>query len=230
VHAYLSTHTYGSTMPNPQLLCEFAGTAFFVFTAELIRGPTSTIPALMKPLVLSCSLGALTFCGAAISGSHYNPAVTVAVSMQKRFAAPLPALLMYSGCQLLGAFTGVLGASFITGTTPELPITASHAYSTLTHHESDHGIFGPGEFIPAVVVEALFTCALVFVFLNSLNATEHHIVGIAIGATYLAGHCASATISGGCLNPAYATALVLNRWFCAWANGLGDLSYQGLWV
>jgi aquaporin Z len=134
----------------------------------------------------------MVYAGGHISGGHYNPAVTLAVTLRgKCSTADAP---MYMIAQVLGALAAaiVAGIIIVGGRPPEVPPLPN--------------IGG------AFVAEFLFTFALAYVVLNSATArgtAGNSFFGLAIGFTVLVGAFAVGRISGGAFNPAVAVGAVL---------------------
>lgn len=163
---------------------------FFLVTAV---GMTTIDPGgagAFAPLAITATLIAMIYAGGHISGAHYNPAVTVAVTVRgKCFLADA---VPYIVAQCVGAAAASFLVLFLKSGAKIEPRT-----------------FVP---IPALLAEALFTFALAFVILNvataKANANNSH-YGVAIGLTVLAGALCVGPISGAVLNPAVALALGL---------------------
>lgn len=89
--------------------------------------------------------------GAKISGSHYNPAVTLAFMFRKdtgRFSRPLG--IAYIITQFLGAFCGSLTAWLLEGTTDNIKLLGDES-----------------KYIPsAIVTETVGTMFLTFMYLT----------------------------------------------------------------
>ncbi len=156
-------------------IIEMIGTFFLV----LVIGLTG------NPLAIGSVLMVMVYMGGHISGAHYNPAVTLAVLMQKKIDGKEAG--MYIIFQVMGSLAAALIAYLITGNTfaPSPGPTAS----TLS----------------ALLVEAIFTFALVSVVLNvavSKGTSGNNYFGLAIGFTILAAAFAGGSISGGAYNPA----------------------------
>ncbi|MBY0113201.1 MAG: aquaporin [Phycisphaerales bacterium] len=142
------------------------------------------------PVAIAATLIAMIYAGGHISGAHYNPAVTAAVTIRgKCFVADA---IPYIVAQCVGAAAAAFLVLFLKGGVKIEPKT-----------------FVP---IPALVGEALFTFALAFVVLNvataKANANNSH-YGVAIGLVVLAGALCVGPISGGVFNPAVTLALGL---------------------
>ena len=161
---------------------EFIGTFFLV----LVIGLAVVKAGIHAPLAIGFALMVLVYMGANISGSHYNPAVTLAILI--RGAIPAGEAGGYMVSQVLGGIAGAATASFLVGPEFGAPAVAS----------------GVGA-APAILVEILFTYALCSVVLNTATtkaAEGNSYFGLAIGCTVLVGAYAGGGISGGAFNPA----------------------------
>ncbi|HKP75560.1 MAG TPA: aquaporin [Longimicrobiaceae bacterium] len=164
-----------------KLVTEAIGTFFLVLTIGLTV--TAGLP--LAPLAIGSALMVMVYMGGAISGAHYNPAVTTAMLIRGKVTGAEAA--GYVVAQLIGALLAALGVYFLTGQT-FVPAPA------------------PGASVAQVLaVEALFTFALALVVLNVATAREtegNSYFGLAIGFTVMAGAFAGGPISGGAFNPA----------------------------
>jgi aquaporin Z len=156
-------------------LVEFIGTFFLV----LIIAMTG------NPLAIGIGLTALVYMGGYISGANYNPAVTLALWINKKHTTQTA--LIYMASQLLGAFMAA-AVYFIISRTFFVPQPGANISLT-----------------SAVFVEILFTFLLASVVLHvavSDKTKGNDYFGLAIGATVMAAAFAGGTISGGAYNPA----------------------------
>ena len=177
-------------------LTEFIGTFFLVLTI----GCTVIGGAALPPLAIGAVLMVMIFAGGHISGGHYNPAVTLAVTMRGR-CSPADAG-PYIGSQLLGAVLAAITTRFLL---PAAKVTARDLSQTIPQ---------------ALVAEFLFTFALCYVVLNVATAkgtANNSFYGLAIGFTVLAGAFAVGGISGGAFNPAVAVGISVMG-LASWAN------------
>lgn len=159
------------------LLTEAIGTYFLVLVIALSG----------EPIAIGAILIAMVYMGGAVSGAHYNPAVTIAVLIRgaiKGAAAMRYIIAQCAGAALAGlTYTAVSGSVFF----PK-PAAATPAWTI-------------------ILVETLFTFALATVVLNvatSKKTKDNHYFGLAIGLTVMAGAYAAGPISGGVFNPAVA--------------------------
>lgn len=166
-----------------KLINEFIGTFFLVL---IVGMAVVQCPPGFAPIAIGTGLAVLVYMGANISGSHYNPAVTLGILVRGAIGAGEAGAYMAS--QFIGGIAGAATAKFLVGAefgTPALAATAS---------------------VPqALLVEVLFTFALVAVVLNVATtdaASGNSYFGWAIGCTVLVGAYAGGGISGGAFNPA----------------------------
>ena len=164
-----------------KLVTEAIGTFFLVLTIGL----TVTAGEPLAPLAIGSALMVMVYMGGAISGAHYNPAVTTAMLLRRKVTAAEAA--GYVVAQLLGAVLAALASWWLTGET-FMPAPGAGA--------------SVGQIL---LVEVLFTFALALVVLNVATAREtegNSYFGLAIGFTVVVGAFAGGPISGGAFNPA----------------------------
>ena len=198
----------------PKYLTEFIGTFFLTLTACLTVTEGRTAPA----LAIGCSLMVMVYMGGHISGAHYNPAVSLALFLRKKF--PSSDFLPYVVSQVLGAIAAAWVSYFLLGKT--IPVAPAEGVSALT----------------AVLVEAIFTFALALTVLNvacSEKTKGNSFYGLAIGLTIFFAAFAGGPISGGAFNPAVGTGPnVINAlfsggsWGTIWIYYVGPLIGGGL--
>jgi aquaporin Z len=180
-------------------LAEFLGAFFLVFTFLSTASAPTEVAAVAVAAVLVASLWA----GAHVSGGHFNPAVSLAAFLRHRLS--LLDLWSYWAAQLGGALVAALVAMVA------LP---------LRHRGLD--VTGAGA-LPALLVESLFTFALVYVVLSVgvSDRQEHNVFyGVAVGAVALVGGLTVASLSGAAFNPAVAFGMTVD----------GEFAWPGLWV
>jgi aquaporin Z len=182
-----------------KLLTEFIGTFFLVFTIGccVVGSPAGVI----APLAIGFVLMVMVYAGGHVSGAHYNPAVTVGVTLRGRCSASQA--VGYIVAQILGAVVAAKTVGFIKG---DVAVTAMTLNTT-----------------PALLVEFLFTFALVYVVLNTATAkanANNSFYGLAIGSTVMCGAFAVGSVSGGAFNPAVAVG----------ATAMGLFASAHLWV
>ena len=186
-------------------LVEFIGTFFLVATigfTVLKPGDAGNL----APLAIGSVLMVMVFAGGHVSGAHYNPAVTLAVTIRGK--CPAVDVVPYMVCQVAGAVAASVIVGFLKGggaTEPGNPVVVN-----------------------ALLAEFLYTFALCYVVLNVATAkgtSGNSFYGLAIGFTVMAGAFAVGPISGGVFNPAVAVGItvmglskVANIWIFLVAN------------
>jgi aquaporin Z len=166
---------------------EFIGTFFLVLTIGLTASNTSLGP--FVPLVIGSVLVVMIYAGGALSGAHYNPAVTLAACLSKK--TTVTDSFYYVVSQILAAIAATTVVSFI-----GQPITSVFTVST----------------VPTFIAELIFTFALVFVILMvacSNRTKGNSYFGAAIGLTVMVGAYTVGAISGAVFNPAVMIGLIL---------------------
>jgi len=182
-----------------KLATEAIGTFLIVLTLVMASGSVGLIYV------------SVTFIGAAVSGSHFNPAVTFVHYL--RADVTLTDAWTFSLAQVVGAtFAGLIG--FYEGEA-SLPTASASATPLLV-----------------LSAEALFTFAICLVHANVLTATGpkagregNGYFGLAMGFTFLAGYMTIGSISGGMLNPAAAIGLYAASAISGGGLVLGSLPY-----
>jgi aquaporin Z len=171
-----------------KLLTEFIGTFFLVLTIGCtVLGAGAGV---MAPVAIGFVLMALVFAGGHVSGAHYNPAVTLGVTIRGKLSAA--DAFGYILVQILGAISAALVVGFLK---PDAVATAATP-----------------DVMKSLVAEFLFTFALVYVVLNVATAkgtANNSFYGLAIGSTVTAGAYAVGGISGGAFNPAVAVGITV---------------------
>ena len=179
-------------------ITEFIGTFFLVLTIGLTG----------DPIAIGTMLMVMVYMGGHISGAHYNPAVSLAMII--RGLLSVKEAINYILAQLAGAILSALLVNWLGGTVME--IAPSDSASVLQ----------------ILVVEAIFTFALVLVILNVAThpKTEgNSYYGLAIGFTIMAAAFAGGGISGGAYNPAVGIGPILVDAIMGDGNTLSNLWY-----
>jgi MIP family channel proteins len=181
-----------TTMDKKALTAELMGTFALCFGGILSihnsAGPNAggslLIPALAHGLILAVFISAL----GAISGGHFNPAVTTAMIASKRMKPNVG--LGYIAAQIIGGvLAGVavmacgLTKEDVVGGTPNL---------------------GPGvQAVSAIIAEAICTCFLVIAVLGTVvDKRAPKVGGLFIGLAVTIDILAIGPITGGAMNPA----------------------------
>jgi len=159
------------------------------------------------PIAIGTMLMVMVYMGGHISGAHYNPAVSIAMII--RGLLSVKEAINYILSQLAGA---ILAALLVNWLGDEVMKIAPKDPNVLH----------------ILVVEAIFTFALVLVILNVATnpKTEgNSYYGLAIGFTIMAAAFAGGGISGGVYNPAVGTGPILVDAIMGEGNTLSNLWY-----
>lgn len=164
-----------------KLVTEVVGTMFLA--AAIGFAVTQNVE--LAALTIGFALMVVVYAGGAISGAHYNPAVTLALWV--RGACKGSEVLPYIVAQLIGAALGwlIVFVSFGQGFGPQM-----------------------GAQVPpmqGIWLEAVFTFLLVFTILNvaaSKRTAGNSYFGLAIGMAVFVGATIIGPVTGGALNPA----------------------------
>ena len=158
-----------------KLFIELFGTYFLVLIIGLSSG---------NPIAVGFGLMVLVYTGAHISGAHYNPAVTLALFLQKEIS--VLDSFKYVISQVVGSTLAALSIYLMNTNMQVQPVLGDSVY-------------------PIFFSEIIFTFLLVFVILNvathpTLKGNSFY--GLAIGLTVMAGIFSVGPISGAVFNPA----------------------------
>ncbi len=170
----------GLIMNKKAFLAEFIGTFGLTF-AVLVSIHNTTFP-VATPMIAAMTLGLFVYTLGPISGTHINPAVTLALFSVRKIGLLTAAL--YIASQFLGAFAAKALSNFYFMTATNL--TVANDFTT-----------GFGEFIGA----AFFVFGITSVV---LGRAPGYLSGIVIGFSLLLGISLAAPLSNGVLNPAVA--------------------------
>lgn len=184
------------------MVAELVGTAILVFAgtsvavAAILNRSTAGSPydSLAIALAFGLALAALVGALGHVSGAHFNPAVTIALAVTKKF--PTPWVLPYVGAQLVGAVIGSLCTWL--------------AYGRPARAVANLAATGPQVDVSdlrALAVEALVTFILVFVIMavaTDDRVPSAAIAPIAVGFALAIGVFVAGPVSGGAVNPARA--------------------------
>ncbi len=165
-------------------IAELIGTFFLVYAIghNVIGGNP------LAPIGIGLALAVMVYACGHISGSHFNPAVTVAVWLRGK--CDTKDVIPYILCQVVGAVLAALVVSWMRG---KAAAPAELELSKL------------------IVAEILGTFALAWVVLNVATVkanANNSFYGAAIGLAVTAGACSVGSLSGAAFNPAVATAAV----------------------
>ncbi len=186
-----------------KVLTEFVGTFIFLFVISL-AGPSGSA---LTPIAIGGALMVMVYMGGHWSGGHYNPAVSFGLFLQKKL--PAKDLASYVVAQILAGLLAFGLGWYITGKT--VPIEPGASYDN----------------VKALIVETIFTAALLLVVLNcavSRKTEGRGFYGLAIGFTIVVAAIAGGPISGGAFNPAVGICAT------AWNAMQGGGSWSLIWI
>jgi aquaporin Z len=175
-------------MDTRKVLAELVGTFLFMsigYLSVAASGVAGTPNLLVVPFSFGLGLLAAIFAVGHISGGHFNPAVTVAMILDRR-TTPVEGA-GYIIAQVIGA----IGAAAI------VLVAVNQAAVTA-------GVTAPGEGITdigALIIEIAMTAGFLAVILAATKRAPA-LAALAIPLTLVAIHFASATLSGASVNPA----------------------------
>lgn len=166
------------------LLAEFLGTGLLVMLA-LILSETTGVPYFIATSV-AVTLGLVYVMFGAISGGHFNPAITVGMWTARRISTVRG--ISYIAAQLLGG------------------VGAWQLYQYLIHHTVPvkTTAWSTPMFLAELVGAAVLAAGLTAAVMKKLDALT---TALAYGASFFVGILIAATASAGYLNPATALAL-----------------------
>jgi aquaporin Z len=186
----------------PKYLSEFIGTYILVLTIGCnVLGGVS----IWAVTSIACALMVMIYALGGVSGAHFNPAVTLAITLSNKLESKLP-VWQQAGLYMVSQVAAGTLAAF--------------TYLLIFLHNFN---LEPGKgfsMLEASVAEFIYTFMLCFVVLNaacsSAQAGKNQFYGLAIGFVIVAGGYAVGSISGGAFNPAVALGVDLasvNRGF-----------------
>jgi aquaporin Z len=182
---------------------ELLGTFVLVFggATAIVGAGRSDIPALIiAPFAFGLALLAGLYAFGEVSGGHFNPAVSLAMFLDKRL----------SSTDLLGYWVSQVIGAVLAGLVLLLATDKHSVASTATKPSSDGTAF---------VVEVAFTAIFVLVILQATRSEGFGSTALlAIPLTLLMIHLAAIPFSGSSVNPArtFGSDLVGNTWTGFW--------------
>ena len=199
-----------------KVLAEVVGVFFFFFVGmgtALLSSGAGPVSLLYVALGHGVTLAIAITAFGAISGAHFNPAVTIAF-LSVRKISPLLALLYILGQLVGGALAGLALIAII----PESVWRgAALALPSL----------GPGISVTqGLLMEVILTFFLVLaIFGTVVDPRPTRVGGFGIGLTVFAAILVGGPISGAALNPAraFAPALLVGNWTDQWIYWVGPI-------
>ena len=196
-------------------IVELIGTFFLVLTigCNVLGGNAA-----LAPIAIGTVLAVMIFAGGHISGGHFNPAVTLAVTVRGK--CTVQDAIPYVIAQVAGAAIAAFAAKILYAAAAAKAVTAAATAAPIATG-------------PAFLAELLFTFALAWTVLNvatSKDTANNSFYGWAIGSVVVVGAFSVGSISGGAFNPAVAVGAALmsliswgNIWIHLSADLLGGL-------
>ncbi|XP_039167216.1 nodulin-26-like [Eucalyptus grandis] len=189
-----------------KLIAEMLGTYFLIFAgcgSVVVNKNEKVVTLPGIAIVWGLVVMVLVYCVGHISGAHFNPAVTIAFAVTRRF--PLKQVPAYVLAQQLGSTlaAGTLRLLFSGG------------------HDQFAGTQPSGSDLQSFVIEFITTFYLMFVICGVATDSRAigELAGLAVGATILLNVMFTGPITGGSMNPARSLgpAIVSNH-------------YKGIWI
>jgi MIP family channel proteins len=210
------------------LLAEIAGTfMFFVIGAGAIvttvasGSPPNSLLAIALAHGLALAIAVSAF--GAISGGHFNPAVTLGLAIARKH--PWQRVLTYWAAQLIGAL--LAGLALRVFFEPFLAAATATHLGTPTLNAAVSPTLG-------IVIEAVLTLFLVWtVFGTAVSPNAPKIAGFGIGLIVAADILVGGPLTGAAMNPArhFGPAVVsgyLDNWYVYWIGPLIGAALAGL--
>ena len=183
-------------------ISEFVGTLALTFLAcgvAVVVGCSTPAGIVATALAFGLVIVAMAYSIGNVSGCHINPAVSIAMWLDKRMSTK--DCVGYVISQFLGALCGSLLLGFVLGS---FEVLGANGYGS--------SLFNGNEVtsLIALVVEVVLTFFFVLVILNVTKKEEHsHMAGLIIGLTLTLVHLLGIGITGTSVNPARSLAPAL---------------------
>lgn len=179
-----------------QLIMEFFGTFTIVYTLMLahVQLQENRIDYTGYALANFCVIGFMVYCGANISGGHYNVSVSIALVLTKHVSERK--FMAYIASQFCGSIlAGVMMQIYKTQVIGKrLDYGDAYPHSDLKNWP----------FISCFIMEMISTYLLVYMYYStiySISKPKTEIYGLAIGAVAAFSTLTIGPITGACLNP-----------------------------
>jgi aquaporin Z len=218
--------TEGDMPISKRVAAEFVGTAWLVLggcgSAVLAAAfPAVGIGLLGVSLAFGLTVLTMAYAIGHVSGCHLNPAVTVGLTVARRF--PAGEVLPYVAAQVLGAIAGAVVLYVVASGKAGFDLAAGFA-------SNGYGDHSPGGYTLAAgfVTEVVMTFAFVFVILGATDRrAPAGLAPVAIGLCLTLIHLVSIPVTNTSVNPARSTgpAVLVGSWALAqlWAFWVAPL-------
>jgi len=195
-----------------RLGAEFLGTFVLVFVgcgAAILDAGNGGIDFLGVAMAFGIAVTVMVYAVGAISGGHFNPAVTIGLAVSKRF--PWADVVAYIVTQVVAATVAsvvLLGvANGKKGFSAKASGFASNGYGA--HSPAHYNL------LAVVIIEIVLTAVFLYVIIGATDTrAPAGFAGIAIGFTLVIIHLASIPVSNTSVNPARSTgpAIIQHGW------------------
>ena len=183
-------------------ISEFVGTLALTFLAcgvAVIVGCNTPAGILATALAFGLVIVAMAYSIGNVSGCHINPAVSIAMWLDRRMTTK--EMVGYVISQFLGALCGSLLLGFVLGS---FEVLGANGFGTTSVNGNEVTS------LIALVVEIVLTFFFVLVILNVTSKKEHnHMAGLIIGLTLTLVHLFGIGVTGTSVNPARSLAPAL---------------------
>ena len=173
---------------------EFLGTLILVFMgcgSAMVLGCDAAGGHLAVALAFGLAIVATAYVIGDVSGCHINPAVSLAMFINKKLTAT--ELAGYTAAQTCGAIVGAGLLKMLTG----------FGVTDLTGALGANGVAGAGGVGGALVVEVILTFIFIFTILGVTSSKSNgSVAGIVIGLTLAFVHIVGIPLTGTSVNPA----------------------------
>ena len=174
---------------------EFIGTFVLTFMgcgSAIFLGCAPDGGHLAVALAFGLSIVAMAYVIGGVSGCHINPAVSLAMYLDKRL--PLNEFISYVVSQILGAIAAAAVLKLF---------TAGFGIADLTGGLGSNGVAGAGGIGGALIIEIILTFIFIFTILGvTANEKMAGVAGIVIGLTLTFVHIVGIPLTGTSVNPA----------------------------
>jgi len=173
---------------------EFIGTFVLTFMgcgSAMFLGCDITGGHLAVALTFGLSIVAMAYVIGGVSGCHINPAVSIAMLLDKRLSA-----IVFTG-YVISQISGAIVAAYL------LDLLTAFGLNDLTGGLGTNGVANAGGIGGALVIEIILTFIFVFTILGvTANDKMASVAGIVIGLTLTFVHIVGIPLTGTSVNPA----------------------------
>jgi aquaporin Z len=195
-----------------RLGAEFLGTFVLVFVgcgAAILDAGNKGIDFLGVAMAFGVAVTVMVYAVGAISGGHFNPAVTIGLAVARRF--PWADVIAYIVTQVIAA---IIAALVLLGVASGQKGFSAKSSGFASNGFGDHSPAGYN-LGACLLVEVVLTAIFLYVIIGSTDVrAPAGFAGVAIGFTLLIIHLASIPVSNTSVNPARSTgpAIIQHGW------------------